>query len=907
MDVIKKTFLSLILLAELLFVSNSLAADKITIGILAFRPKPIVEARWQPLINYLNQKIGGAEFEFSALNYTELEDAISHKQIDFVFTNSSHFVQLAHKTDLSSPLATLINKKSGKEVRSFAGTILVKIDSKIKTLADLSGTRIATPSVKSFGGYKMQAYELYESGVMLPNDAEIIETTMPHDKAIDALLKGKADAAFIRSGVLESLEKQGKVNPGDVRVLNLQKQNKFPFEASTRLYPEWPFAAMPHVGEELAGKVAAALLSLPQNSDIANAIKIHGFRIPADYEPIREVLRTLRVYPFDQSPEIRLSDLWQQRKIEVLSILLLISVIAALGLYIFRINHKLVDSHTKLKANNASLKIAAVAFNTQQAIMITDDHENIIQVNNAFTRITGYSASDVIGKTPRLFKSGKHDQEFYKSFWQSLNEHGYWQGEVWNRRKDQEVYPVGQTVTAIRDEKGNITHYLSTFDDITVFKKNEERIEKLAFYDPLTKLANRRLLIDHLSLAKAHSTRSKQHFALLFIDLDHFKNLNDTLGHNEGDQLLLQVSQRLVEAVRDGDTVARLGGDEFLILVQELNEDDLVAGQQAKNIAEKILKTLNIPYKLKNQEFTISASIGISLYQDHHESIDEMMIRSDLAMYQAKSAGRNTYRFFNPGMQEEIKNRIELENELRTALENEEFRLFYQPKVDPNGCILGYEALIRWQHPTKGLLLPGSFIEISEESGIIKEIGQWVVLKACQKLAIWQSSEKTKHLSIAVNISEQQLNQEHFVETIYKEVGASSCDPKSLQLEITESMLMTNIEESISKITQLKNLGITFAIDDFETGYSSLNYLKKLPIDSVKIDRSFINEMLTDSHDNAIVNSVIALSKTLGLTAIAEGVETPEQKEYLIELGCSVLQGFLFDKPKPVAELGLQE
>lgn len=906
MQVFKKIILSFILIAELLFVSSSLAAEKITIGILAFRPKPIVEAKWQPLINYLNQKVDNTEFEFNALNYTELEEAIAHKHIDFVFTNSSHFVQLAHKTKLSSPLATLINKKRGKPVRNFAGTIVVKnSNASIKDLSDLAGKTIATPSVKSFGGFKMQAFELYQAGVILPNNAKIIETTMPHDKAVQALLEGKADAAFIRSGVLECLEKQGVVTPDEIRVLNLQQLEQFPFQTSTRLYPEWPFSAMPHVGEELAGKVTAALLSMPQNGSTANQINIHGFRIPDDYEPIREVLRTLRVYPFDQSPEIRMSDIWEQRKIEVISILVLLAVIGALGTYIVRINHKLVESHGELKEFNASLKIAAVAFNTQQAIMITDKDENIIKVNNAFTRITGYPANEVIGKTPRMFKSGKHDLDFYKSFWSSLKERGYWQGEIWNRKKDGTIYPVGQSVSAIKNESDQVTNYLSTFDDITVFKENEERIKKLAFYDPLTKLANRRLLLDHLNLARAHSSRSLEHFALLFIDLDHFKNLNDTLGHNYGDQLLTQAAERLTDTVRQGDTVARLGGDEFLILVQELSKDSIIAGQQATDIAEKISNKLASPYIIKNQEYTISASIGISLYVGHQESIDEMMIRSDLAMYQAKSAGRNTYRFFNPIMQEEMQNRSQLEKELRTAIEKKQFELYYQSKIDISGKIVGYEALIRWNHPEKGLLLPESFIQIAEECGLIATIGEWVICQACEQLTKWSSSANTNNLSIAVNISEQQLNREDFVETIYKQVGASGCNPKLLQIEITESMLMQDMAESIAKISKLKELGITFAIDDFGTGYSSLNYLKQLPIDWIKIDRSFIEDMLDDPHDEAIVRTIIALSHTLKLIAIAEGVETEDQKQFLMELGCPIMQGFLFDKPRPVNELNI--
>lgn len=880
------------------------AAEKINIGILAFRPKPIVEAKWQPLVHYLNQRVNGVEFKIKALNYTELEEAIDRKSIDFVFTNSSHFVQLAHKTNLSSPLATLINKKSGQPVRSFAGTILVKnSDTHIQTLKDLDGKMIATPSMKSFGGFKMQAYELQQAGVNVSTDITIKQTKMPHDKAIVSLIRGEADAAFVRSGVLESMEKLGKIKVGQLRVLNLQTESNFPFLTSTRLYPEWPIAAMPHVGEALAGRVAGTLLALPHDSQITRAIGIHGFRIPADYEPIREVLRTLRVYPYDQTPEITLTDLWEQHRTQMVSAILALSIISVLTILLFGYNRRLHDSHEKLQDYNESLRIAAVAFDTQEAIFITDSSERIIRVNNAFTRVTGYSDKEAIGKTPRILNSGKHSKQFYKNIWLELKANGYWQGEVWNRRKNGDIFPVGQTITTIKDEHGEITHYLSTFDDISVFKENEERIKKLAFYDPLTGLANRRLLHDHLKQARAHSTRKKDFFALLFIDLDHFKTLNDTLGHDYGDQLLQQVARRLTETVREGDTVSRTGGDEFIILLEELGETQEEAAQNAKATAGNLLTQISVPYFLKGHEYPISASIGISLYTDHTETIEEMMVRSDLAMYQAKSSGRNAIRFFDLSMQESIQHRSKLETELRQAIQQEQFVLYYQPKLNAEEHILGYEALIRWNHPQQGILAPSAFIDIAEDSGLIVDIGQWVLKQACLQLYLWSQTEKTKHLSIAVNISEQQLRRDNFVELVTQVIEISHCSPSKLQLEITESLLMKEMKTSIDKISQLRALGITFAIDDFGTGYSSLNYLKKLPIDWLKIDQSFVNDMLNDPQDEAIVKTILALSETLGLTVIAEGVETEQQKKHLIELDCPILQGYLFDKPKPVEEL----
>lgn len=901
------TMLASFLAGLLLFPALIMAQEKITIGLLAFRPKPSVEIKWQPLVSYLNQQIPGLEFEILPLNYTELEEAVTRKNIDFVFTNSAHYVQLAFSTKLSSPLVTLINKKSGQTVRSFGGTILVKnTDNTIQTLTDLSGKTIATPSKKSFGGYEMQAFELMQAGVNIQQDINIVQTTMPHDKAVQTLIDGQANAAFVRSGVLESLEKSGKIKPDQLRVLNLQSQADFPFSISTRLYPEWPLVAMPYVGETLAGQVAGALLALPHNSATTNAIGIYGFRIPADYEPVREVLRTLKVYPYNQQIKITFHDIWQQNHQQIIAGLLALTVISFLAVLLFVYNRRLHRSYANLKKLNETHRLAAAAFDTQEAIFITDRNEKIIRTNNAFTQVTGYSDKEILGQTPRILSSHTHKKSFFERLWQSLIENGYWQGEILNRRKNGETFPVRQNITAVKDEDGIITHYLSTFTDISLFKENQAQIQSLAFYDPLTNLANRRLLQDHLKQARAKSTRNHDYFAVLFIDLDHFKNLNDTLGHDHGDQLLIQVGQRLEASVRDIDTVARPGGDEFIVLLEKMGSTKEEAANQAKHIGDNILTQLAMPYLIKGQECVISASIGISLSTEHFESVEELMVRSDLAMYQAKSAGRNSVRFFDPSMQASILERSQLESDMRKAIAQQEFVLYYQPKINQQGQILGYEALIRWQHPTKGLLAPGLFIDVAESCGLIVDIGRWVIQQACQQLETWAQSPETEPLTIAVNISEHQLRREDFVTCVLQQIQTHQFNPQKLELEITESILMSDLESSIEKIKAVRKHGMTFAIDDFGTGYSSLNYLKKLPIDWLKIDQSFVRDMLNNPQDEAIVKTILALSDTLGLTTIAEGVETEAQRDFLIELGCPIMQGYLFDKPKPLEALAFQ-
>ena len=627
--------------------------------------------------------------------------------------------------------------------------------------------------------------------------------------------------------------------------------------------------------------------------------------IAQDYEPVRDVLRSLRVYPFDAAHYIRMEDLWQQQSQHIIIGAVLIFIIIILFILNLKTYNKLKLSYIDLAKKNESLKLAAVAFETQEAILITNAEKEIIKVNQAFTRLTGYAAQEVIGKKPHMFSSGKHNKEFYKNIWLRLNNNGFWKGEIWNKKRNGDIFPINQTINAIKNEANKVTHYVSTFHDISDLKRNQEEIKKLAFFDPLTDLANRRLLNDHLKMARAHSERKQLHFALLFIDLDHFKTLNDTLGHDTGDKVLVEVGKRLLECVRSTDTVCRNGGDEFIILLEELDEANEISAQKAKMVAEKILNMLRKPIQLDQKEQYISASIGISLYRGHEASVEEMVVRSDLAMYKAKNSGRNSVQFFDPVMQKSIKKQSQLVSDLHKALQNQEFVLYYQPKVAKNNIVKGYEALIRWNHPNSGLLMPADFIEAAEQSNLIVQIGQWVIEEACAQLATWQQSSSTKELSIAINISEKQLRDDFFHEKVLQALERTNCDPRCLQMEITESLLMKNMDKTINTIHKLKNMGIKFAIDDFGTGYSSLGYLKNLPIDIIKIDYIFVRDMLESEQDNAIVKIIMTLTETFNLQAVAEGVETEQQKNYLVTLGCSELQGYLFGKPVQVKQLNL--
>jgi diguanylate cyclase (GGDEF)-like protein/PAS domain S-box-containing protein len=545
-------------------------------------------------------------------------------------------------------------------------------------------------------------------------------------------------------------------------------------------------------------------------------------------------------------------------------------------------------------------RIAAIAFETHEAIMITDPDAKIIRVNSAFQKITGYSSDEVIDKYPRMLKSGKHDMAFYQEMWSTLKKTGFWSGEVWDRRKSGEIYPKFLTITAVYNDDRQATNYVAVFRDITLHKQTEQEIHQLAFYDPLTQLPNRRLMMDRLKQAMAISQRSNRYGALLFLDLDNFKSINDTKGHEVGDLLLIEVARRLQTCVRKADTVARQGGDEFVVLLEELSSDPKEAATQTELVAEKICSELGQLYVLNDYECQTTPSIGISLFHGYQENMAELLKHADVAMYQAKAAGRNTIRFFDPEMQAILDNRAELQAEMIQALQRQQFRLYYQVQVDNRNCPVGAEVLLRWEHPKHGLILPNRFIPLAEDIGLIVPLGLWVLETACAQLKIWQNEASACGLTLAVNVSSKQFRQPDFVAKVQQAILANDINPSRLKLEMTESIVLENVEDTIAKMLELKLLGISFSMDDFGVGYSSLSYLKRLPLNQIKIDQSFVRDITSDPNDAAIVQTIIEMTKTLGLSVIAEGVETEAQRKSLDMRGCHFFQGYLFSKPVPI-------
>ena len=551
---------------------------------------------------------------------------------------------------------------------------------------------------------------------------------------------------------------------------------------------------------------------------------------------------------------------------------------------------------TARKQSEEALQLAALVFqNSSEGVTITDANGTILTVNPAFTKLTGYTEAEVAGKNPNILSSGRQDATFYQSMWQQLNNCGHWAGEVWNRRKNGEFYAEWLSINTSYNPDGTAHRRVGLFSDITQRKQSEELIWRQANYDTLTDLPNRSMFYDRLAQAIKKADRAKLSVALLFLDLDHFKQVNDTLGHDKGDELLKDATGRLHRCVRDTDTVARLGGDEFAIILCELVDIDTI-----ERIAEDILQSISQPYALADDQLAyVTASIGVSLYPRDSDKIDELLKNADQAMYAAKDHGRNCHRYFAQSMQEAAQNRLQLTTDMRRALGDNQFLVYYQPIVEiVTGKLVKAEALIRWQHPTRGLVNPVDFIPFAEDCGLIVAIGKWVLHTACAQTMAWQE-QGLEMPQITVNVSARQFNEGNFQDVVREVLDETRLPPESLELEITEGMLMHDIEKAVSTVQALWKVGVHISEDDFGTGYSSLNYLKKFPIHTLKIDRSFICDMGENADDTALVKAIIAMAHSLHLKVVAEGVETKEQLAFLQEQGCHYCQGFLFAKPMP--------
>jgi len=556
---------------------------------------------------------------------------------------------------------------------------------------------------------------------------------------------------------------------------------------------------------------------------------------------------------------------------------------------------------TQRRRAEQELHVAATAFEAQEGIVILDADKRILRVNRAFVEMTDHVADDVVGKTPQQIARDPRAGELLSDIAERVDRDGFWRGELPAQRSSGEIFPTWTTVAKVRGARGQTTHYVVTMTDATERKRAEKEIVNLAFYDGLTGLPNRRLLRDRLEQALAGSARNGRRGALLFIDLDNFKLLNETSGHEVGDQLLVEVARRLDACLGAAGGAARVGGDEFVALIEDLSENPREAAALAKETGERILAALNAPYALAGGVRHSSPSIGVAMF-GAGDTCEEVLKQADIAMYEAKAAGRNALRFFDPDMQATLAARAEAEAALRLAIRERRFVLHYQPQVDCVGEWIGAEALVRWSHPDRGLIAPGEFIPLAEETGLIVPIGDWVLQTACERLKAWSENGRCRDLTLSVNVSARQFGRPDFVEQVAGTLRLTGAPGDRLVLELTESVVLEDVAGAAEKMNALKALGVGFAVDDFGTGYSSLAYLTKLPIDQIKIDRSFVRNLPSSANDAAVAHTIITLAESLGLAVIAEGVETEAQRGFLERHGCPSFQGFLFGAPMPIED-----
>ncbi|NMG27696.1 EAL domain-containing protein [Aromatoleum evansii] len=1001
---------------------GGVADDAVEFAVLSFSPLQETHARWQPLVDYLNGTVEGARFVLRVHHLDELVAALADGRIDFVLVNPALYVQLTYEHHLSSPLVTLVNKEDGVPVSAFGGVIFTRADrSDIDSFDDVGRARVATAGRAAFGAYQMQVAELLRAGVRPPQEKLLVETGQPQSRAIDAVLDGRADVGFVRSGLIESLTLQGRLDPAQLKLIGTRQYPGYPFPVSTRLYPEWPVVAMPQVPHDLARRVTAALLALPHDGEVADTLQISGFTIPGDYRPVDDLLRGLRLPPFDRAPEFTFVDVWRRWKPYAVALLLAGFALAAFATFrLVRINRRLARAQQESQRLAANLsqaqsvaqigswnldvrsgsllwsdetyrlfgvrpgtpvtyedflqcvhpddrdvidrawqaalkgapydvehrilrnggvawlqeradlrrdtdgklvgaigtvqdvtarkladeelrKLSLAVEQSPECIFITDPAGTIEYVNDALVRITGFSREEVLGRNPRIFKSGKTPNETFREMWLTLQRGEIWQGEIVNLRRDGSEIIEYSIIAPVRETDGTVSHYLAIQQDITERKQAAERIHHLAFYDELTGLPNRSLLIDRLTQVLASRQHQGYREALLLFNIDRFQVVNDARGSVLGDALLKAVAARLREVVREGDTVARMAGDEFALMLPVVDRTAEAASRHALQVARKIQSTLETPFELGGETVRITGSIGITLFpEEDSDTASEILRRATTALHRAKQGGGGHPAFFEASMGKSAAESFRIERELRAGIPRGELRLFLQPQFSAAGEVVGAEALVRWQHPERGLVPPGVFVPVAEESDLIVELGVWVMNEACRLVAVADAAGLP--LALSVNISPRHFRKPEFNSWVRSVLDRTGAPPERLTLEITEGLIIDNVSDVVAKMRELSALGIHFSIDDFGTGYSSLAYLKRLPIDELKIDKTFVQDAPHDPSDAALVETILAVARQLQLKVVAEGVETAEQAEFLNSRGEVVHQGYLFGRPAPADE-----
>ncbi len=866
--------------------------EPVRIGVLAYRGTEQALRTWQGHADYLAQKIPGQHFVVVPLSYPALTEAVSQHRIELLITNTGHYTELEASGDVSRIATRLIAGPDGP-LNRFGGTAITLPErTDIQHYSDLKGKRLLIPDKSSLGGWQVHLREALSQQTDLEEEVSRLVETENHEKVVEGVLAGEADAGFIRSDLIESMIANGRLKPGALKIIDTRQTAGYPFLHSTRLYPEWPLARVGSFPEEISKQILVALLAMTPDDAAARSAHIHGWTLPQNYQSVLDLFREARLGPYAHQ-EVTWGDIMARYGAVILLSGggLLLAALLALS-WIARSNRQLRD-------NEASLRLAAGVFShAEEGILMTDASGKIVEANASTSRLTGYSRAELLGQTPRIFRSGRQNPAFYVDLWKTLRSHGVWRGELWNKRKDGTIYAQQTSISSITGRDGQTSHYVALFSDITPLKESQAELQRQAHFDALTGLPNRILLADRLKQAIARSNRNGETLAVCYLDLDNFKPINDRWGHQAGDRLLVEVARRLTHSLREDDTVSRLGGDEFVILIGQL-----------KNFAEceqtlvRISEALSQPFPIESEQLRVTASIGVTLCPNDGTDPDTLLRHADQAMYGAKQGGRQRYQLF----QHQAGNLAEAHRaqlaELHRALEQGEFVLHYQPKADMrHGRIIGLEALLRWQHPEKGLLLPESFLAMIDQTGLHVALGNYVLEAALAQMARW--SEAGHPLAVSLNIDAQHFQQPDFAALLTAAFARHpGVAPELLEIEIVETAALQDLSQVSLRIADCRKLGIQFAIDDFGTGYSSLSYLKQLPMQTLKIDCSFVKDMLEDPDDLAIVDGVVGLASAFRRQVIAEGVETVAHGTMLLRLGCDLGQGFIIAKALPAAEV----
>jgi diguanylate cyclase (GGDEF)-like protein/PAS domain S-box-containing protein len=898
----------------LLSAGGALASHSVRIGVLAFQDKATTLAQWQPTAVRLAQNIANTEFQLIPLTYEELDIEVERQRLDFVLTNPEHYVVLRNRYKLR-PMAT-INQRIGEQVvDEFGSVILTRTDGPVQDFSDVRGKRVAAVGLNSLGGYLMAADTLANQGIELsdPKAVNLSFLGVPHSRVVKAVLANEADVGIVRTGVLEQMVSAGQLDLTQIRVLNQQPAQRFPQLLSTDLYPEWPWAAMPQTSNDLTKAVLVILLQIPPDSPAAIAGRYQGFSVPANYTSVEELMRRMHAYP--GLPE---EDLWEslwERHERLIKIALAFSAIAMLLvlLKVWRSNVHLRELTRLSRANQSDLEITAAAFNSQVGLIVTDELTRIQRANSAMTWVLGYQPDELLGQVTSILRGSAVEDGTLRSLWHEVKNHGRWQGELWCRHKLGHNVPCMVSISAVNNKAIGLSGFVGSFTDISAQKTAQDDIRKLAYFDHLTQLPNRRNFMDTLTRTMRDCLDQGHLASVMFIDLDHFKDLNDAHGHIIGDELLRRLARRLEFLIGPSDMAARLGGDEFVVMMGKLDGGENHAMSQTMALAQRVHHALLDPFDFQttndpdpqNQilRYSCSGSIGVALFGMVEEPLTEVLKRADVAMYKSKQDGRNVIRQYDPQAQRLLNERMALSNDLNLALRDGQLFLLYQPQVNAHNLTVGAECLMRWQHPVRGLVSPAEFIPLAEDSGAIVAMGYWVVQSACDTLVRWATMPTLCELSLSVNVSPRQFNDPGFVTRVTHILQQTGARPQLLRLEVTEGVMMQDPQKVVAQMHELCAMGLTFSVDDFGTGYSSLSYIQKLPLAELKIDKAFVSDMTTNQRSEAIVKAIIALGRSMGGVIVSEGVETEEQRERLLALGCNLIQGFLVARPMACAAL----